>query len=41
MLGSNYSWAAWYPEYEGKIIGLPGHVVVDDSTGLPTYAMFM
>lgn len=41
VLGSNYSWAAWYPEYEGKIIGLPGHVVVDDSTGLPTYAMFM
>lgn len=41
VLGTNYSWGAWYPKDEGKIIGLPGHVVVDDETGIPTYAMFM
>ena len=41
IAGSNYSWEAWYPEDEGAIIGLPGHVIVEDISGCVTYAMFM
>lgn len=41
IAGTNYSWEAYYPEEEGMIVGLPGHVIVEETCGAVTYAMFM